>query len=176
LVIAREYENGTMETLRALPITGPELFVGKAVPYVVICFIDVLVSVLMGQILFGVIVKSSFWLLVLASGLYIMVALALGLFISTATKSQLVANQTAILITYLPSLLLSDFIFPVVNMPWALQKVTRLVPATYFIDILNGLYLRHLGLAELWPSYAVLGGMFCLLAALNLVAMRRGGL
>ncbi len=176
LVIAREYENGTMETLRALPVTGIELFMGKALPYFVICLIDVLVSVLTGQILFGVVIKSGFWLLVLASAIYIMVALALGLFISVVTKSQLVANQVAILTTYLPSLLLSDFVFPVINMPWVLQQVTRLVPATYFIDILNGLYLRNLGMGNLWPSYLVLTGMFAALVGLNLVAMRREGL
>lgn len=176
LVIAREYENGTMETLRSLPISGMELFAGKAIPYFVICLIDVLISVLMGQLLFDVVIKSSFWLLLLGSGIYILVALALGLLISAATKSQLVANQVAILITYMPSLLLSDFVFPVVNMPWILQKVTHLIPATYFIDILNGLYLRGLGLAELWPSYIVLSVMFVLLVGLNLVIMKREGL
>lgn len=175
LVIAREYENGTMESLRALPITGLELLTGKAMAYFVICLIDVLVAVLMGQLLFNVVIKAGFGLLVLAGGLYILVALALGLLISVVTKSQLVANQAAILLTYLPSLLLSDFVFPVVNMPWILQKVTRLVPATYFIDILNGLYLRNLGLIELWPSYVILTGMFAVLVIVNLFVMRREG-
>lgn len=176
LIIAREYENGTMETLRSLPISGLELFTGKAVPYFVICLIDVLIAVLMGQILFHVVIKSAFWLLLLAAGIYILVALGLGLLISVATKSQLVANQVAIIITYLPSMLLSDFVFPVINMPWILQKVTRLVPATYFIDILNGLYLRGLGLAQLWSSYAVLLAMFGALVILNIVLMKREGL
>jgi ABC-2 type transport system permease protein len=120
--------------------------------------------------------KSSFWLMVLASAIYLSVALTLGLLISTLTKSQLVANQVAVLITYLPSLLLSDFVFPVVNMPWILQKLTRLVPATYFIDILNGLYLRNLGLASLWPSYVVLLIMFAVLGVINLALMKREGL
>ncbi len=176
LVIAREYENGTMETLRSLPVTGIELFTGKAIPYFVICLIDVLIAVLMGQLLFDVVIKSSFWLLLLATGVYILVALALGLLISAVTRSQLVANQAAIIITYLPSLLLSDFVFPVVNMPWVLQQVTRLVPATYFIDILNGLYLRGLGLAQLWHSYAVLTIMAAVLMGLNMLVMRREGL
>ncbi|MBN2332120.1 MAG: ABC transporter permease [Deltaproteobacteria bacterium] len=176
LVIAREYENGTMETLRSLPISGLELFTGKAIPYFIICLIDVLIAVLIGQLLFNVVIKASFWLLLLASGLYILVALALGLLISMKTKSQLVANQMAIIITYLPSLLLSDFVFPVTNMPPILQMLTRLVPATYFIDILNGLYLRNLGLAVLWPSYLVLAVMGGVLILLNLRAMRREGL
>lgn len=175
LVIAREYENGTIETIRSLPLGGTEFLIGKAIPYLLIGMVDVLVAILMGQVLFGVVMKAGFWLMILASFLYLMVALALGLLISTWTKSQLVANQVAILITYLPSLLLSDFVFPVVNMPWILQKLTRLVPATYFIDILNGLYLRDLNLAYLWPSYLVLLIMACFLGFLNLVALKREG-
>jgi ABC-2 type transport system permease protein len=176
LVIAREYENGTMETIRSLPVRAPEFLAGKAIPYFFIALIDVLVAILMGQLLFGVVMKSSFWLMILASSIYLGVALTLGLLISVWTKSQLVANQLAILLTYLPSLLLSDFVFPVANMPAILQKVTRVVPATYFIDILNGLYLRGLGLAHLWPSYLVLVLMFILLCSLNLVLLKKEGL
>lgn len=176
LVIAREYENGTMETIRSIPIKAEEFLVGKAIPYFIIGLIDVLVAVLMGQLLFGVIMKSSFWLMVLSSSIYLAVALSLGLLISVVTKSQLVANQMAILVTYLPSLLLSDFVFPIVNMPKILQKVAYIVPATYFIDILNGLYLRNLGLDHLWPSYLVLAVMFMVLCAVNFAVLRREGL
>jgi len=176
LVIAREYENGTMETILSLPLRAEEFLVGKAIPYFLIAFTDVLVSVFMGQVLFGVVMKSSFWLMILASSLYLAVALSLGLLISIITKSQLVANQMAVLFTYLPSLLLSNFVFPVGNMPEALQIVTYIVPATYFIDILNGLFLRGVGLTVLWPSYLVLTAMFALLSALNLFALKREGL
>jgi ABC-2 type transport system permease protein len=176
LVIAREYENGTMETIRSLPLKGGEFFVGKALPYFFIALVDVLIAVLMGQILFGIVIKSSFWLMVLASALYILVALSLGLLISSVTKSQLVANQMAILLTYLPSLLLSDFVFPVINMPWILQMLTKVIPATYFIDILNGLFLRHLGLGQLWPSFGVLFIMFVFLSFCNLRVLKGEGL
>ena len=176
LVIAREYENGTMETIRSLPIRAPEFLMGKAIPYFFIALIDVLVAIFMGQVLFGVVMKSSFWLMILASIIYLSVALSLGLFISVATKSQLVANQMAILITYMPSLLLSDFVFPVENMPKLLQLFTYVVPATYYIDILNGLYLRNLGLHDLWPSYLVLGFMFFLLATMNFALLKREGM
>jgi ABC-2 type transport system permease protein len=176
LVIAREYENGTMETIKSLPINAGELLIGKAIPYFFIGLIDVLVSILMGQVLFGVIMKSSFWLMILASSIYLAVALALGLLISTVTKSQLVANQGAILLTYLPSLLLSNFVFPIVNMPTVLQLLTYVVPATYYIDILSGLYLRNLGLAHLWPSFVVMVVMFIILAALNCILLKREGL
>ena len=176
LVVAREYENGTMETILSLPIQAGEFLTGKAIPYFLIGFADVLVAVFMGQALFGIVMRSNFWLMVLASSLYLLVALSLGLLISIVTKSQLVANILAVLITYLPSLLLSDFVFPVVNMPTVLQLITYVVPATYFIDILNGLYLRNLGLTNLWMSYLILAVMFMVLSVSNLVLMKREGM
>ena len=176
LVIAREYENGTMETILSLPIRAGEFLTGKAIPYFLIGIADVLVAVFMGQALFGIVMRSNFWLMVLASSLYLSVALSLGLLISIVTKSQLVANICAVLITYLPSLLLSDFVFPVVNMPTVLQLITYAVPATYFIDILNGLYLRNLGLTNLWTSYLILAVMFMVLSVTNLVLMKREGM
>jgi ABC-2 type transport system permease protein len=176
LVIAREYENGTMETIRSLPIRPAEFLTGKALPYFFIGLTDVLAAILMGQLLFGVVMKSSFWLMVAASAIYLGVALCIGLLISTLTKSQLVANQMAILVTYLPSLLLSNFVFPVENMPPVLKLITRIVPATYYIDILNGLYLRNLDFFHLWFSYFVLMVMFFFLGSLNLLVLKREGL
>ena len=176
LVVAREYENGTMETILSLPIRAGVFLTGKAIPYFLIGIADVLVAVFMGQALFGIVMRSNFWLMVLASSLYLLVALSLGLLISIVTKSQLVANILAVLITYLPSLLLSDFVFPVVNMPTVLQLITYVVPATYFIDILNGLYLRNLGLMNLWTSYLILAVMFMVLSVMNLVLMKREGM
>lgn len=176
LVIAREYENGTMETIKSLPISAGEFLIGKAIPYFFVGLTDVLISILMGQILFDIVMKSSFWLMILASSIYLAVALALGLFISSVTKNQLLANQGAILLTYLPSLLLSNFVFPVVNMPTVLQLITCIVPATYYIDILSGLYLKNLGFAHLWPSYLVMTFMFIILAALNCALLKREGL
>jgi len=176
LVIAREYENGTMETLRSLPISAGELLTGKAIPYFLIGLTDVLITILMGQILFGIVMKASFWLMILASSIYLLVALTLGLLISSVTKSQMVANQVAVLITYLPSLLLSNFVFPVINMPEFLQIFSAVVPATYYIDILSGIYLKDLGFAYLWGDFAILTGMFLLLAAANCLVLKREGL
>jgi len=176
LVIAREYENGTMETIKSLPLSAGDLLIGKAIPYFFVGLTDVLISILMGQVLFGVVMKSSFWLMILASSIYLSVALTLGLLISSVTKTQLLANQGAILLTYLPSLLLSNFVFPVINMPKVLQLVTYVVPATYYVNILSGLYLRNLGLAHLWPSYLVMIFMFAVLAVLNYVLLKKEGL
>lgn len=176
LVIAREYENGTMETIKSLPINAGELLMGKAIPYFFITLTDVLISVFLGQMLFGVVMKASFWIMILASSLYIFVALALGLLISTVTKSQLLANQGAILISYLPSFLLSNFVFPITNMPKVLQFVTYIVPATYYINILGGIYLKDLGLFDLWPSFVVLVFMLILLATVNMILLKKEGL
>ena len=176
LIIAREYEQGTMETIKSLPVRAGEFLLGKALPYFMIGLTDVLVAVLLGQLLFGVVMKGNFWLMIAASSLYLGVALSLGLLISNITKSQLIANQMAILITYLPSLLLSNFVFPVINMPAFLQVITYIVPATYFIDILSGIYLKNLGLAHLWPSMLILSIIFTLITAINYVFLKKEGL
>jgi ABC-2 type transport system permease protein len=176
LIIAREYENGTMETIKSLPIKAGELLLGKAFPYFIIGLIDVLLAILLGQLLFGVVMKGSFWLMMAATSFYLGVALALGLLISTATKSQMMANQMAMMITYLPSVLLSNFVFPIVNMPNVLQLITYIVPARYYIDILGGIYLRNVGFAYLWPSMLVLTLMFSVLTIVNYILLKKEGL
>ena len=176
LIIAREYENGTMETIKSMPVRAGELLLGKAIPYFFIGLTNVLIAILLGQILFGIVMKGNFWLMLASASLYLCVALSLGLLISNMTKSQLMANQIAILTTYLPSLLLSNFVFPVINMPKFLQMLTLVVPARYFIDILSGIYLRNLGIAYLWPSMLVLFVMFVLLTFFNFRLLKKEGL
>ncbi|HUN54316.1 MAG TPA: ABC transporter permease [Smithella sp.] len=176
LIIAREYENGTMETIKSMPVRAGELLLGKAIPYFLIGLTDVLISILLGQLLFGIVMKGNFWLMLASSSLYLCVALSLGLWISNLTKSQMMANQIAILTTYLPSLLLSNFVFPVINMPKFLQLITWVVPARYFIDILSGIYLRNLGIDYLWPSMLVLFVMFVVLTFLNFRLLKKEGL
>ena len=131
---------------------------GKAIPYFCIAFADILIAILMGQILFDIVMKANFWTLLSASFLYICVAVNLGLLISSATRSQLVANQLAPLLTFLPSMLLSDYVFPAVNMPKVLQLATYLVPATYFTQVVKGVFLRNVDINYLWGSFFVTGG------------------
>ena len=176
LIIAREYENGTMETIKSMPVRAGELLLGKALPYFFIGLTDVLIAILLGQLLFGIVMKGNFWLMMAATSLYLGVALSLGLLISTVTKSQLMANQIAIMITYLPSVLLSNFVFPIVNMPNILQFITYIVPARYYIDILGGIYLRNTGFAYLWPSMLVLTLMFTALTTFNYILLKKEGL
>ena len=176
LIIAREYENGTMETIKSIPVSAGELLLGKAIPYFFIGLANVFIAILLGQLLFGIVMKGNFWLMLASASLYLCVALSLGLWISNVTKSQLMANQIAILTTYLPSLLLSNFVFPVINMPKFLQLLTLAVPARYFIDILSGIYLCNLGFAYLWPSMLVLALMFTVLTFLNFRLLKKEGL
>lgn len=173
--IAREVESGTLETLRMLPLSAGELAAGKALPYAAVAWIDALAAVALAWGVFGIPPRAGILVLLLASVLYILVAVGTGLLLSAIARSQLVATQLAILVTYLPSLLLSDFVFPRQNMPGALQAISSIVPATYFIDILNGLYLRGIPAAALWPSLLILGAMAAALAAGCVWAFRREG-
>ncbi len=176
LVIAREYENGTMETLKSLPLGAFDFLVGKMIPYFLIAMTDVMVAIIMGQVLFNVVMKESFLIMVSASGLYIMVALSIGLLLSSVIKNQMIANQTAILITYLPSFLLSNFVFPISNMPKVLQLITYIVPARYYISILGDIYMRNAGFTAVWPNYAVLAAIPVALFAINYLLLKKEGM
>ncbi|MCX7982621.1 MAG: ABC transporter permease [Syntrophales bacterium] len=176
LVIAREFENGTIETIKSLPVNAWVFIIGKAIPYFVIVFVDIVVAVFLSRILFGIVMKGNPWLFLAAAVLYIGVAINLGLFISTITKSQLVANQMAPIVTFLPSILLSDYIFPQVNMPVILGYVTYVVPATYFIHCLKGVFMKNLGLSYLWPDLVVLFCMGTALALVNVKLLKKEGL
>lgn len=176
LVVAREYENGTMETLKSIPLGAMEFLIGKAIPYYLIAIVDVLIAIFMGQLLFRVIMKESFWIMMFASTLYIFVAISIGMLLSTSIKNQLVANQAAILITYLPSFLLSNFVFPITNMPKALQLITYVVPAKYYISILSDIFLRDVGFSAVWTDYAILAAIPVILSTINYLLLKKEGL
>lgn len=152
LTVAREWETGTMEQLISTPVRGPELILGKLAPYFAVGFLDLVLSVLAGRFLFDVPLRGSLLLLLSTSLVYLIGALALGILISSLAKSQLLASQMAFTTTFLPAFLLSGFMFDIGNMPKALQLVTYVVPARYFVTILRGLYLKGIGLADLWAE------------------------
>lgn len=156
LTIAREWERGTMEQLISTPVRGIELVVGKFAPYFVIGFIDLVIAVIMGILLFGVPFRGSPVLLVIFSGMFLTGALMLGIYISIVAKSQLMASQLAILTSFLPTFMLSGFTYEIFNMPQWVQYVTYLVPARYFIVILRGIYLKGVGFEVLWMNVAAL--------------------
>ncbi len=142
LTIAREWERGTMEQLIATPVKPPELILGKLAPYFLIGFIDVAVSVLMATMLFGVPLRGSLFLLALLSSIFLFGGLGLGIVISVVAKSQLVASQISMVVTFLPAFLLSGFMFAISNMPAPLQFMTRIIPARYYVTVVKGIFLK----------------------------------
>jgi ABC-2 type transport system permease protein len=148
--VAREWETGTMEQLISTPLRGPELIFGKVIPYFCIGMIDVAIAVLMGKWIFDVPIVGNAGLLFGLSALFLTGALFFGMTLSIKLKSQVLANQLAIIAGFLPTLILSGFVFAIENMPIPLQFLTYIVPARYFISILRGIYLKGIGLEILW--------------------------
>ena len=167
LTVAREWERGTMEQLISTPVKGPELILGKLLPYFAIGMFDVLLAVLMGESLFDVPLRGSVTLLFVMAAVFLAGALSLGIVISILTKSQLLASQLAMVLTFLPSFLLSDFMYAISNMPRPIQLITYLVPARYFVVLLKGIYLKGVGL-EVLAAHAGLLTVFA--AAMVLLA------
>ena len=152
LTIAREWERGTMEQLAATPVHRLEVVLGKLVPYVGIGILDVSVATLAGIVVFGVPFRGSVLLLGAMTLLFLVGALGLGLFISAAVRSQVLAMQIAMVATYLPALLLSGFLFDIAGMPAPLRAVTAVVPARYFVTVTRGIFLKGVGIEVLWPQ------------------------
>jgi ABC-2 type transport system permease protein len=161
LTIAREWERGTMEQLAATPAHRVEIVLGKLLPYLAIGCFDVAITTVAGLLVFGVPLRGSVLLLGAMTLLFLLGALGLGLFISAALRSQLLATQIALVATYLPALLLSGFLFDVASMPVPLQAVSQVVPARYYITVTRGIFLKGTGLEELW-----LQGLYMVLFAL----------
>lgn len=141
LVVAREWERGTMEAIMSTPITIMELLLGKLLPYFVLAMISMLICVSIAIFWFEIPFRGSFLLLFLTSALYLFPALGLGLLISTLAKNQFVAAQAALIVGFLPAFLLSGFIFQISSMPTWLQYITHAIPARYFIEILQCIFL-----------------------------------
>jgi ABC-2 type transport system permease protein len=146
LTIAREWENGTMEQLIATPVKGPELIIGKLIPYFTIGLFDVLLAVLLSQFLFFVPLRGSLILLFAMTVIFLIGTMSMGMIISINAKNQLLASQLAMVSTFLPSFLLSGFMFSIANMPAPIQVITYAVPARYFVSLLKGIYLKGVGL------------------------------
>ena len=151
LTIAKEWERGTMEQLASTPVHPVEVVLGKLLPYLGIGMIDVLVTGFIGDVVFAVPFRGSFLFFVGASFFFLIGALGIGLAISAATKSQMLAMQVAMVATYLPSFLLSGFMFDVAAMPKALQAIALFVPARYYITAVRGIFLKGVGPHVLWP-------------------------
>lgn len=172
LTIVREWETGTMEQLISTPVKAYELIIGKLTPYFALGYVDLAIVYLMSQYVFDVPFRGNILLMFLLSGLFLLGSLSLGLVISAVAGSQLFATQFAFLGTFLPSFLLSGFVFPIGNMPEVIQLATYVVPARYYVTILRGIYLKGVGV-EILAFQIVMLAIFVL--ATTVVAGRRLG-
>jgi len=173
LSIVREKERGTMEQVRMAPV-GPVAFIlGKTIPYFGVSLASALAIVLVAMGLFGMPMRGSWPLLLGAVSLFLIGALSLGLLISSIAETQQVAFQLALLASFLPTLMLSGFIFPIASMPAFLQAVTYVVPARYFLIALRGIVLKGTDLEIVWPQLAALVIYAFVVLALASVRLRR---
>jgi ABC-2 type transport system permease protein len=173
LAIVREKETGTFDQLLVSPIRAPELIIGKVLPYLVLAFLVAGFILAVGYWHFGVPLQGNLLLLAASLLIYLFCALALGLLISTVAQNQRIAMLMALITTLLPSVILSGFIFPIRSMPTAIQLVTYLVPAKYFLIVLRGIMLKGSSLHILWTHCAILLGMGIFLIAFSVVRFQR---
>ncbi len=168
LVVAREWERGTMEAMMATPVTAIELLIGKIFPYFVLGLAAMTLCVLLAVFLFGVPFRGSVLALYALSASFLIPALGQGLLISAATKNQFLASQLALISAFLPAFLLSGFLFEINSMPTVIQWITYIVPARYLIPSLQTVFLA----GDIWPMFLhsmtvmlLIGGIFFVLAA-----------
>jgi ABC-2 type transport system permease protein len=155
LAIVREKEIGTIEQVIVTPIRKREFILGKTLPFVLIGYIDVALISIVGTLVFDVPVRGSLWLLFLATTLFLMSSLGIGLLISTVSQTQQQAMMTAFFIIF-PAMLLSGFAFPIENMPEPVQWLTLLNPLRYYMVIIRGIFMKGVGMAALWEQMAAL--------------------
>jgi ABC-2 type transport system permease protein len=171
LSIVREKESGTMEQVRMAPIDTFSFVVGKSIPYFFISLASAALIILAAMVLFGLPMRGNWLSLLVALSLFIGGALGTGLLISTMAETQQVAFQAALLTSFLPTLMLSGFIFPISSMPHVLQLITLIVPARYFLIALRGIVLKGTPLGLLWPQMVALSiyaGVMLTLASVRL--------
>ena len=170
LTIAREWETGTMEQLLSTPLRPAEIVLGKMLAFFTLGFLDMVLSIAVGVLVFQVPLRGNPLILVGATCLFLLGSLCWGIFISAAARTQVLAYQMGMLSTFLPAMLLSGFIYSIENMPVVIQAVTYIVPARYFVTILKGVFLKGVGLEILWGDIVFL---FIFAALVFLAATRK---
>ena len=172
--IVREKERGTMDQLKVSSLKPFELILGKIIPYVAISIGSAHLVLLLGWLLFGVGIQGNYPLLLLAMVLFVTGALGQGLLISTITRTQQVAFLIALLTTMLPTFILSGFVFPIRNMPPAVQAITYFVPGRYFLAALRAIILKGVGLGAVWDQFLLLAGFAVLSLGASAVRLGKG--
>jgi ABC-2 type transport system permease protein len=163
--LTREKELGTMEQLLVSPLSAQEILLGKITPYVFLAFVDAMLILVAGMLLFKVPFMGNVLEFMGFTFLYVLTALCLGLLVSTLAKTQQAAMMMALAATLLPTLMLSGFIFPIASMPQLLQWISSVVPARYYLRIIRGIMLKGNGIDELWTHGACLAGVSLLMLA-----------
>jgi ABC-2 type transport system permease protein len=158
MAIVRERETGTLEQLNVTPLRGLELIVGKLLPYALVGLVDVALALSVSLLWFQVPMRGSLVLLVALTGVYLLTTLGLGLFVSTISSTQQQAMMTTTFLFFMPMVYLSGFVFPIENMPAAIQPLTYLIPLRYFLEILRSIFLKGAGLETFWPEALALAG------------------
>jgi ABC-2 type transport system permease protein len=172
ITITREKEMGTMEQILVSPIQPLEIITGKVLPYILIAFLEALIILVLGMLMFEVPFMGSVSLLLFISLLYIISALSLGLMISTVVSTQQVAMMSALVTTLLPTVMLSGFIFPLNSMPAILQYISYIVPAKYYLLVIRGIMLKGNTINQLLPQILFLLTMSLLLLSIALRKFR----
>jgi ABC-2 type transport system permease protein len=167
MVVAREWERGTMEALLVTPVRSIEILLGKTIPYFALGMVGLTLCILAARYLFHVPIRGSLVVLVGVSVLYVLVALGVGLLISSATKNQLVASQLTMLVTFMPAFMLSGFMFDLRSTPTAVRLITYLLPARYYVALLQTVFLAGDIWSVILPNAAVLTLMAVVLFALS---------
>ena len=173
LSIVREKERGTMEQVRMAPVDTASFVVGKTMPYFVISLVSAIVVIVAAMLLFGMPMRGSWTLLLAAVSLFLLGALGLGLLISSAAETQQVAFQLAMLASFLPTFMLSGFIFPIASMPRFLQTITYAIPARYFLTALRGIVLKGARLDAFWVELVALALFAVAVLTLASIRLRR---
>jgi ABC-2 type transport system permease protein len=173
LVVAREWERGTLEALFVTPVHAGEILLSKVIPYFVLGMVGLAQCLLAARFLFDVPFRGSLWIVGAGSLLYLVVALGVGLLISTTVKAQFVAGLVTVLVAFLPALMLSGFIFDLQSLPLAIRFLTYAFPARYYVSILQTVLLAGDIWAVILPNLATLAGMAVLLFVLTRVATKK---
>jgi ABC-2 type transport system permease protein len=173
LSIVKEKEIGTYEQLAVTPITSYQLLAGKTIPFVIIGMADVILVLSVAFLLFGIPVKGSVVLLLVLSLIFLLTTLGLGLFVSAVSRSQQQAMMTTVFFVLLPMIFFSGFVFPIENMPRIFQTISYFLPLRYFFEIVRGIFLKGIGLAELWDQTVLLLAFGIVIFSLSAVRFRK---
>lgn len=173
LLIAREWERGTLESLFVTPVRPLEIIVSKLAPYLLIGAVDLAMCLCAARFLFDVPIRGSLWIIIAASMLYLLVSLSFGLWISAITRNQFTASQVALLASFLPALMLSGFVFDLRNVPVAIQGISHVIPARHLMSLIKTLFMVGDYWPEIWRSFAILSGYGVVLIAATCRSLRK---